>query len=197
MKEKYGYTFHGKYFNLFKKYFHIVWNMERKCETRNIAKKMFWNNQWKQKKKRNNFKTRVSVLFVAINFFMLKVVKVKCFRYYDIQSVEAISYTFAMLSLQYFYTYSTHVVMWLNFLFSNEISYFILKNYLITNIYHHKLNRVVANHLFKNYREKHLHPPYTQWTHEAKRSFIQKQRHASMIISKVRAKQKRGCTGEP
>lgn len=52
MKEKYGYTFHGKYFNLLNKYFDIVWNMERKCETRNVAKKMFLNNQWKQKMKK-------------------------------------------------------------------------------------------------------------------------------------------------
>lgn len=54
MKEKYGYTFHGKYFNLLNKYFDIVWNMERKCETRNVAKKMFLNNQWKQKMKKKN-----------------------------------------------------------------------------------------------------------------------------------------------
>lgn len=54
---------------------------------------------------------RVSVLLVVINFFMLNVVKTKYFRYYDIQSVQAISYTFAMVSLQYFYTYSTHVVI--------------------------------------------------------------------------------------
>lgn len=112
---------------------------------------------------------RVSVLLVAINFFMLKVVKAKCFRYYDIQSIQAISCTFAMISLQYFYTYSTYVVIWINFLFSNEISYFILKNYLVTNIYHHKLNHVVTNHLFKDYREKHIPPAYTH-EHEAKRS---------------------------
>lgn len=68
---------------------------------------------------------RVSVLLAAINFFMLKVVKAKCFRYYDIQSVQAISCMFAMVSLQYFYMYSTCVVIRINFLFSNEISYYI------------------------------------------------------------------------
>lgn len=78
MKEKYGYTFHGKYFNLLNKYFDIVWNMERICETRNVAKKMFLNNQWKQKKKkkRNNLKTWESRCYSQLlTFLCLKLLK--------------------------------------------------------------------------------------------------------------------------
>lgn len=127
MKEKYGYTFHGKYFNLLNKYFDIVWNMERICETRNVAKKMFLNNQWKQKKKkkRDNLKTWESRCYSQLlTFLCLKLLKQSVL---DIMifTVQAISCTFAMVSLQYFYMYSTYVVIRINFLFSNEISYYI------------------------------------------------------------------------